>query len=87
MKKPTQVLSSTRGNVAEKLVPKFAGPFVVVEVIPPNVQQYRNAEEESEDPGDPHELARQVQFDRELLEINNSDSEEETDEVQEVEID
>ena len=37
VKKPNQVLSDKSGHIAAKLAPKFCGPFVVVEVISPNI--------------------------------------------------
>ena len=37
VKKPNNVLSSTKDKIASKLAPKFTGPYVVVEVVSPNV--------------------------------------------------
>ena len=37
VKKTNQVLSDKGGHIAVKLAPKFCGPFVVVEVISPNI--------------------------------------------------
>lgn len=37
VRKPNHVHSTARDNVAEKLAPKFSGPFTVVEVISPKV--------------------------------------------------
>ena len=44
VKKTNHVLSRARDNVAEKLAPKFSGPFVVVEVIAPNVYKLASQE-------------------------------------------
>ena len=37
VKKPNNVLSSAKDKIATKLAPKFTGPYVVVEVVSPNV--------------------------------------------------
>ena len=95
-KKPNQTFSSAAGNVASKLAPKFTGPYVVVEVISPNV--YRIASQEGqlagrlhvshlqryvqeEDEDEPFEPGRDSSLDRKLLEIEVLDSAEDTDVV------
>ena len=96
IKKPNQILSSAAGNVASKLAPKFTGPYVVVEVISPNV--YRIASQDGqragryhvshlqryvqeEDEEEPVEPERDSSLDRELFEIGGWDSAEDTEVV------
>ena len=91
-----QILSSAAGNVASKLAPKFTGPYVVVEVISPNV--YKTASQEGQlagryhvsqlqrylqvaDEEEPVDPERDSSLYRELLEIEGWDSADDTDVV------
>ena len=90
VKKPNQVLSDKGGHIAAKLAPKFCGPYVVVEVISPNI--YKLASQDGRLAGryhashlqkyipdqeeEPNDPENDAELDRILLEISDSETEE-----------
>ena len=96
VKKLNQILSSAAGNVSSKLAPKFIDPYVIVQVISPNV--YKIASQEGQlagqyhvshlqrylqDEGEEEPVApeREASLDRAILEIKGWDTADDTDVV------